>query len=65
MDIEEINTDRDKFLEAISRNVEGELKKLGLKLINVNMTDISGENRGDVDTDILFGKSVFKVDWNR
>ena len=28
MDIEEINTDRDKFLEAVSRNVEGELKKI-------------------------------------
>ena len=27
MDIEEINTDRDKFLEAVSRNVETELKK--------------------------------------
>ena len=36
MDIEEINTDRDKFLEAVSRNVEGELKKIGLRLINVN-----------------------------
>ena len=35
MDIEEINTDRDKFLEAVSRNVEGELKKIGLRLINV------------------------------
>ncbi len=44
MDIEEINTDRDKFLEAISRNVEGELKKIGLKLINVNVTDISDES---------------------
>ena len=44
MEIEEINTDRDKFLEAISRNVEGELKKIGLKLINVNMTDISDES---------------------
>ena len=31
MNIEEINTDRDKFLEAISRNVEGELKKIGLR----------------------------------
>ena len=30
MDIEEINSDRDKFLEAVSRNVEGELKKIGL-----------------------------------
>lgn len=44
MEIEEINTDRDKFLEAISRNVEGELKKIGLKLINVNVTDISDES---------------------
>lgn len=44
MDIEEINTDRDKFLEAVSRNVEGELKKIGLRLINVNVTDISDES---------------------
>ena len=44
MKIEEINTDRDKFLEAISRNVEGELKKIGLRLINVNVTDISDES---------------------
>lgn len=44
MNIEEINTDRDKFLDAISRNVEGELKKVGLRLINVNVTDISDES---------------------
>ncbi|MDR1905418.1 MAG: flotillin family protein [Clostridiales bacterium] len=44
MDIEEINTDRDKFLEAVSRNVEGELKKIGLKLLNVNITDINDES---------------------
>ncbi|NLA85682.1 MAG: flotillin family protein, partial [Clostridiales bacterium] len=44
MDIEEINTDRDKFLEAISGNVETELKKIGLRLINVNVTDISDES---------------------
>ena len=44
MNIEEINTDRDKFQEAISRNVEGELKKIGLRLINVNVTDISDES---------------------
>ncbi|MDR3264023.1 MAG: flotillin family protein [Clostridiales bacterium] len=44
MDIEEINTDRDKFLEAVSRNVESELKKIGLKLINVNVTDINDES---------------------
>lgn len=44
MDIEEINTDRDKFLEAVSHNVETELKKIGLRLVNVNVTDISDES---------------------
>lgn len=44
MDIEEINTDRDKFLEAVSHNVETELKKIGLRLINVNLTDITDES---------------------
>ena len=37
MDIEEINTDRDKFLDAVSSNVN-QLKKIGLRLINVNVT---------------------------
>ena len=40
MDIEEINSDRDKFLSHITHSVEAELKKVGLKLINVNITDI-------------------------
>ncbi|MCL2638683.1 MAG: SPFH domain-containing protein [Oscillospiraceae bacterium] len=44
MEIEEINTDRDKFLLAVSNNVEIELKKIGLRLINVNVTDISDES---------------------
>ena len=44
MSIEEINSDRDKFLEAISKNVEVELKKIGLRLINVNVTDIKDES---------------------
>ena len=44
MDIEEINTDRDKFLAAVSNNVETELKKIGLRLINVNVTDINDES---------------------
>ncbi|MBU1145711.1 MAG: flotillin family protein [Firmicutes bacterium] len=44
MDIEEINTNRDKFLEAVSDNVETELKKIGLRLINVNVTDINDES---------------------
>lgn len=44
MTIEEINSDRDKFLENISKNVDTELKKIGLKLINVNVTDIRDES---------------------
>lgn len=44
MDIEEINSNRDKFLEAVSSNVEAELKKIGLKLINVNVTDLNDES---------------------
>ena len=44
MEIEEINTDRDKFLAAVSNNVESELKKIGLRLINVNVTDITDES---------------------
>ena len=44
MDIEEINTNRDKFLTAVSENVETELKKIGLRLINVNVTDINDES---------------------
>lgn len=44
MEIEEINTDRDKFLLAVSKNVEIELKKIGLRLINVNVTDITDES---------------------
>jgi len=44
MDIEEINSNRDLFLDAVSRNVEAELKKVGLKLINVNVTDINDES---------------------
>ena len=44
MDIEEINADRDKFLAAVSQNVEAELRKIGLKLINVSVTDIRDES---------------------
>lgn len=44
MTIEEINTDRDKFLDSISKNIDTELKKIGLKLINVNVTDIKDES---------------------
>lgn len=44
MEIEEINNDRDKFLVAVSNNVEIELKNIGLRLINVNVTDINDES---------------------
>src|SRR5258706_5850282 len=44
MDIEEINSNRDKFLANVASNVEAELKKIGLMLINVNVTDIQDES---------------------
>lgn len=44
MDIEEINNNRDKFLSNVAANVEAELQKIGLKLINVNVTDIKDES---------------------
>ena len=44
MDIEEINSNRDKFLTNVASNVEAELKKIGLKLINVHVTDITDES---------------------
>ncbi|MFC1856626.1 flotillin family protein [Thermodesulfobacteriota bacterium] len=43
MDIEEINSNRDLFLQNIKNNVESELNKIGLRLINVNITDITDE----------------------
>ena len=42
--IEQINQDRDNFLEAIRNNVGHELEKLGLNLINVNITDITDDS---------------------
>lgn len=42
--IEQINQDRESFLEAIRKNVEPELNKVGLYLINVNITDITDES---------------------
>ena len=44
MGIEEINRDRDKFLEKIQASLEPELQKIGLVLINVNITDITDES---------------------
>jgi len=44
MPIEEINADRDKLIDYISNGVEVELKKVGLRLINVNIQDITDES---------------------
>ena len=67
MDIEEINSDRDKFLANVSANVEAELRKIGLKLINVNVTDLRdesgyiealGKEAADRDKDIRIAETV-------
>ncbi len=42
--IEQINQDRESFLESIRENVQPELNKIGLYLINVNITDITDES---------------------
>lgn len=42
--IEEINQDREKFLEQINSNVNTELNKIGLEIINVNIKDITDES---------------------
>ncbi|MCD6475038.1 MAG: hypothetical protein J7K85_02085 [Anaerolineaceae bacterium] len=42
--IEQINQDRESFLDSIRQNVEPELNKIGLYLINVNITDITDES---------------------
>ena len=42
--IEQINQDRESFLESVRQNVEPELNKIGLYLINVNITDITDES---------------------
>lgn len=39
--IEQINQDRESFLDSVRKNVEPELNKIGLYLINVNITDIT------------------------
>jgi flotillin len=44
MKIEDINRDRDKFLHNIQTSLEPELQKIGLVLINVNITDITDES---------------------
>ncbi len=41
--IEAINGDRENFQSKIMANVEPEINKIGLKLVNVNITDITDE----------------------
>lgn len=42
--IEEINQDREKFLDLVNKNVNYELNKIGLYMINVNIRDITDES---------------------
>ena len=44
MRIEEINADRDQLIEAITKNISTELEKVGLRLINVNIQDVTDES---------------------
>jgi flotillin len=44
MTIEDINRDREKFLENIQLSLEPELNKIGLVLLNVNITDLTDDS---------------------
>jgi len=44
LSIEEINQDREKFLDLVNKNVGYELNKIGLDVINVNIRDITDES---------------------
>jgi len=44
LSIEEINQDREKFLDLVNKNVSTEINKIGLELINVNLRDITDES---------------------
>ena len=44
LSIEEINQDREKFLDLCNKNVGSELNKIGLDVINVNIRDITDES---------------------
>jgi flotillin len=44
MTIEDINRNRDKFLDSVQDSLLPELEKIGLVLINVNITDITDES---------------------
>ena len=42
--IEEINQDREKFLDLVNKYCDAELNKIGLEVINVNIRDITDES---------------------
>jgi flotillin len=44
LSIEEINQDREKFLDLVNKNVRIEINRIGLELINVNIRDITDES---------------------
>ncbi|PID51813.1 MAG: hypothetical protein CR972_05170 [Candidatus Moraniibacteriota bacterium] len=44
MDIEEINADRNTFEQRVVQNIETEFQKIGLKLINADIGDITDES---------------------
>ena len=44
MSIVDINRDRDTFLQHVQHSLEPELNKIGLQLLNVNITDITDES---------------------
>ena len=44
LSIEEINQDREKFLDLVNKFCAGELLKVGLEVINVNIRDIMDES---------------------
>jgi flotillin len=40
MDVEELNTQRERFMDEMYKNVESELRKIGLKLVNAYINDV-------------------------
>ena len=43
MTVEELISDRDKFLGSCNQNITVELQKIGMKLLNINISDISDD----------------------
>lgn len=54
MTIEQLNSDRDTLLENCRKNIDSELKKFGLYLMNINISDI----RDEADYIVNLGKEA-------